>query len=89
MVQTNQITIDIPQMPFAKAEELKRKVQEYVSSILARMPYVLPKEGQSSMCAEESPEAITLAALEEARSGQYAGVVDTSSEEAFMKSLGL
>lgn len=32
------------------------------------------------------PNAETLAAIEEARSGKYAGVVDTSSYEAFMKS---
>jgi len=33
------------------------------------------------------PNADTLAALEETRQGKYAGVVDTSSFEAFMKSL--
>ena len=32
------------------------------------------------------PNADTLAAIEETRSGKYAGVVDTSSFEAFMKS---
>ena len=33
------------------------------------------------------PNKETLEAIEEARSGKYAGVVDTSSFEAFMKSL--
>lgn len=33
------------------------------------------------------PNKETLEALEEARRGEYAGVVDTSSFEAFMKSL--
>lgn len=33
------------------------------------------------------PNKDTLEALDEARSGKYAGVVDTSSFEAFMKSL--
>ena len=33
------------------------------------------------------PNAETLAAIEECRSGKYAGVADTSSFDAFMKSL--
>ena len=33
------------------------------------------------------PNADTLAAIEEARSGKYAGTVDTSSMEAFIKSI--
>ena len=33
------------------------------------------------------PNAETLAAMEEAKAGKYAGVIDTSSFEAFMKSL--
>jgi len=35
---------------------------------------------------EKIPNATTIAAIEEARSGKYAGVVDMSSFEAFMKS---
>ncbi len=35
------------------------------------------------------PNANTLEAIEEARQGKYAGVVDTSSFEAFKKSMGL
>lgn len=33
------------------------------------------------------PNAETLAAIEEARSGKYAGVLDTSSFDAFMESV--
>lgn len=36
---------------------------------------------------EHRPNAETLAAMEEAKAGKYAGVIDTSSFEAFMKSL--
>jgi hypothetical protein len=36
-----------------------------------------------------TPNAETMEAIEEARSGKYAGTVDTSSMDAFRKSMGL
>ena len=36
---------------------------------------------------EDRPNPETLAAIEEARSGKYAGMVDTDSVEAFIKSI--
>ena len=37
----------------------------------------------------KNPNAETIEAIEESRSGKYAGTVDTSSMDAFMKSMGL
>jgi len=35
------------------------------------------------------PNAETIAAIEESRRGEYAGIIDTSSFEAFKQSMGL
>lgn len=89
MKQINHITIDIPPMSLAKAEEARRTIQKYADHIFLQIQYNIPEEENHATCAEQAPHEITLAALNEARSGKYAGVVDTSSEEAFLKSLGL
>ncbi len=36
---------------------------------------------------ERKPNKLTMAAIEEAKSGKYAGVIDTSSVEAMVKSI--
>jgi len=46
-----------------------------------------PKLGEEAL--SNYPNAETIEAIEESRSGKYAGTVDTSSMDAFMKSMGL
>lgn len=36
-----------------------------------------------------TPNAETIAAIEESRAGKYAGTIDTTSMESFMKSMGI
>jgi len=56
-----------------RAKESNRSLNNYVEELL-------------SDAVSERPNPVTLAAIEEARSGKSAGVVDTSSLDAFIKS---
>lgn len=57
-----------------EAKRENRSLNSLVESILMDAMYCVPN-------------AETLAAIEEARSGKYAGVLDTSSFDAFMESV--
>ncbi len=57
----------------AEAKKANRSLNNYVECILIDSVYNVPNEA-------------TLNAIEEARSGQFAGTIDTSSMEAFIKS---
>lgn len=57
-----------------EARREHRSLNSLIEAILAR-------------AMEHRPNADTLAAIEEARSGKYAGTIDTSSMEAFIKSI--
>lgn len=56
-----------------RAKESNRSLNNYVEELLTD-------------AVSEQPNPVTLAAIEEARSGKSAGIVDTSSLEAFIKS---
>jgi predicted transcriptional regulator len=56
-----------------EARKENRSLNNYVESALMDMVYHTPNDE-------------TLAAIEEARTGKYAGTIDTSSMEAFIKS---
>lgn len=58
-----------------EARKTNRSLSNYVECILMESVYREPNE-------------TTLDAIKEARSGQFAGTIDTSSLEAFMKSCG-
>ncbi|MFA7493922.1 MAG: toxin-antitoxin system protein [Bacteroidales bacterium] len=58
-----------------EARKTNRSLSNYVECILMESVYGEPNE-------------TTLDAIKEARSGQFAGTIDTSSLEAFMKSCG-
>lgn len=55
------------------AKKENRSLNNFVESVLMDIVYNEPNE-------------VTKAAIEEARSGKYAGVIDTSSMDAFIKS---
>lgn len=57
-----------------QAKKANRSLNNFVESTLMDAVYSEPNEE-------------TIAAIEEARSGKYAGTIDASSFEAFMKSL--
>jgi len=57
-----------------KADKANMSLNDYVEGILLDSVYTEPNED-------------TIEAINEARSGKYAGVVNTSSAEAFWKSL--
>jgi len=57
-----------------KAKEEHQSMNELVERLLLDALYYEPNEE-------------TIAAIEEARSGQYAGTIDASSFDAFMKSI--
>lgn len=59
-----------------KAEHCHQSLNGYVESVLMDAAY-------------DEPNEETRAAIEESRSGIFAGTVDTSSMEAFRKSLGI
>lgn len=56
-----------------EAKKTNSSLDNYIESILMESVYYEPNE-------------TTLAAVEEARSGKFAGTIDTSSLEAFIKS---
>jgi hypothetical protein len=57
----------------AEAKKANRSLSNYVECILMD-------------CVYNEPNETTIAAIKEARSGKYAGTIDTSSMEAFIKS---
>ncbi len=57
----------------AEAKKANRSLNNYVECILIDSVY-------------NEPNKTTLNAIDEARSGQFAGTIDTSSMEAFIKS---
>ena len=57
-----------------EAKRENRSLNNYVETLLMDATY-------------RNPNAETLAAIEEARSGKYAGTLDTNSFDAFMKSV--
>lgn len=59
-----------------EAARQNRSLNNYVESVLMGVVY-------------GEPNADTIAAINESHSGKYAGTVDTSSLEAFKKSMGL
>lgn len=61
-------------------EVLKKRAKENNSSLNKYVVGLLEEK------VEEHPNPITMAAIEEARSGKFAGIVDTSSLDAFIKS---
>lgn len=56
------------------AKKDNRSLNNYVESVLMEIAY-------------REPNAATKAAIDDARSGNYAGTIDTSSYDAFLKSL--
>lgn len=56
-----------------EARKANRSLNNFVESTLMEAMYSVPNEE-------------TKAAIEEARAGKYAGIIDTSSMEAFIKS---
>jgi len=56
-----------------RAKESNRSLNSYVIGLL-------------SDAVSEQPNPVTIAAIEEARSGKSAGIADTSSMDAFIKS---
>ncbi|MEG1616167.1 MAG: toxin-antitoxin system HicB family antitoxin [Bacteroidales bacterium] len=56
-----------------EAKKEHRSLNNYVESILMEIIY-------------NEPNNTTIAAIEEAKAGKYAGTIDTSSMEAFIKS---
>ncbi|MEG1188708.1 MAG: toxin-antitoxin system HicB family antitoxin [Bacteroidales bacterium] len=56
-----------------EAKKEHRSLNNYVESILMEIIY-------------NEPNRTTMAAIEEAKAGKYAGTIDTSSMEAFIKS---
>ena len=56
-----------------EAKKENRSLNNYVENLLMNVAY-------------KEPNGVTLAAMEEAKSGKYAGTIDTSSMEAFIKS---
>lgn len=65
---------DLLQVLQEQAKKANRSLNNFVESTLMDAVYSEPNEE-------------TIAAIEEARSGKYAGTIDASSFEAFMKSL--
>ena len=65
---------DLLQILQEQAKKANRSLNNFVESTLMDAVYSEPNEE-------------TIAAIEEARSGKYAGTIDASSFEAFMKSL--
>ena len=65
---------DLLDMLKSAAKRERRSLNNYVECLLMDIMYTEPNEE-------------TKAAIEEARSGKSAGTIDTSSFEAFMKSL--
>ena len=59
-----------------RANRMNTSLSSYIESILLEAVYGEPNEE-------------TIAAINESRAGEYAGTVDTSSMEAFRKSMGL
>ncbi len=59
-----------------RASKQHTSLSSYVESVLLDSVY-------------DEPNETTIAAIEESRSGIYAGTIDTSSMEAFKKSMGL
>ncbi|MCL1615125.1 toxin-antitoxin system protein [Bacteroides sp. ET71] len=57
------------------AKRQNRSLNNYVETLLMDATY------------HRKPNAETMAAIEEARRGEYAGTVDTSNLEAFIKSI--
>lgn len=66
--------------PSVMLETLKQRARENNSSLNS---YVV---GLLRDALDEHPNPITLAAIKEARSGKSAGIADTSSLDAFIKS---
>lgn len=60
----------------SRAKREHRSLNNYVECLLREILYNEPNEE-------------TKAAIEEARSGKYAGTIDTSSFESFMKSVNI
>ena len=58
-----------------EARKANRSLNNYVECILMDSVYTEPNE-------------VTIEAIREAQAGKYAGIIDTSSVEAFGKSLG-
>ena len=65
---------DLLQILQEQAKKANRSLNNFVESTLMDAVYSEPNEE-------------TIAAIEEARSGKYAGTIDASSVEAFMKSV--
>ena len=68
------LSTDLLKLLQNKAKKENRSLNNYVESVLMDVVYNEPNEE-------------TIAAIEEARSGKYAGTLDTSSFDAFMKSV--
>jgi len=56
-----------------EAKKENRSLNNYVENLLMNVAY-------------KEPNGATLSAMEEAKAGKYAGTIDTSSMEAFIKS---
>ena len=65
---------DLLQILQEQAKKANRSLNNFVESTLMEAVYSEPKEE-------------TIAAINEARSGKYAGTIDVSNFDAFMKSL--
>ncbi len=68
------LRVDLVERLKQEARRENRSLNNYVETILMDAAYC-------------QPNAETLEAIEEARSGKFAGVVDTSTLEAFIKSI--
>ena len=68
------LRVDLVEHLKQEARRENRSLNNYVETILMDAAYC-------------RPNAETLEAIEEARSGKFAGVVDTSTLEAFIKSI--
>ena len=72
------------QTSFRLREDLLKDLQEEARKANRSLNNFVESTRMDAMYSE--PNAETLAALKEARPGQFAGTIDTSSMEAFIKS---
>lgn len=71
------------QTSFRLCEDLLQVLQERARKVNRNLNNFVERTLMDAVCAEPNEE--TVVAINEARSGKYAGTIDASSFEAFMK----
>lgn len=68
------LSVDLLEKLRVEAKKQNRSLNNYVESVLMSVVY-------------RKPNKETIAAIEEAKSGKYAGTIDTTNFDSFMKSI--